>query len=141
MAQLEIHPVRNKKELNQIFTIRKQVFIQEQHVPEEEEMDGFDTEAEQFIAYYQHQPIGCARIRTNKLERIAILRKYRGNGYGTQLTKYLINHQKNQGFNEIYLYSQTTVSEFYTKLGFKKRGPLFYEAGIEHIEMYMKTRT
>ena len=141
MDNLEIRPIKNKKELDQIIEIRKQVFVKEQDVPLDLEVDGLDPEAEHIIAYYNGKPIGCARIRTNdycKLERIAILKEYRNRGFGKKLTKYLVNYCKSKNFNEISLHSQTYVSDFYKKLGFKERGKTFFEAGIEHIEMYMK---
>jgi predicted GNAT family N-acyltransferase len=141
MKDLEIRQVKTNEELNQVFKIRKQVFIKEQNVPFYLEMDGLDSEAEHVIAFLDDMPIGCARIRTNdciKLERIAILKEYRKRGFGKQLTEYLINYCKRKKYNEICLHSQTFVSDFYEKLGFKKRGNQFLEAGIEHVEMYMK---
>ncbi len=141
MNDLEIRLVKNKRELDQIVGIRKQVFVKEQNVPLDLELDGLDSEAEHVIVYYDNEPIGCARIRTNgcvKLERIAILEKYRQRGFGKQLTEYLINYCKNKNYNEICLHSQTYVSDFYKKLGFRERGKLFFDAGIEHVEMYMK---
>jgi len=137
--KLDIRLVKNKKEYNKIINIRETVFIKEQNVPKEIEMDEFDKEAEHFIAYLKDKPIGCARIRKInnyvKLERIAILKEYRGKGYGRDLTNFLINLFKKKGFKEVHLHSQINVSDFYEKLGFKKIGGIFLEADIEHIEM------
>lgn len=143
MNNLKIRIVKNKKELNKVIEIRKNVFIEEQKVPLDLELDGLDSESEHVIAYLDDEPIGCARIRTNKhakLERIAIIEKHRGKGFGRQLTDFLINYCKQKDFDEIRLHSQTYVSDFYKKHGFKIIGKSFYEAGIEHMEMYMKIR-
>ena len=141
MNNLKIKVVNNKYDLKKIIEIRKNVFIKEQNVPVEIEIDGLDSEAEHFIAYLDDKPIGCARIRTNKnyvkLERIAILKKNRGKGFGTVLTKFLIDYCRNENFGEIISHSQTCVADFYKKLGFKIRGKPFFEADIEHFEMYL----
>lgn len=141
MNNLKIKEVNNKYDLEKVIEIRKNVFIKEQNVPLEIEIDGLDPEAEHFIAYLDDRPIGCARIRTNKnyvkLERIAILKKHRGKGFGTVLTKFLIDYCRNENFGEIILHSQTYVVDFYKKLGFKIRGKPFFEADIEHFEMYL----
>lgn len=142
MDNIKIRKMKNKNELNKAFEIRTTVFVKEQNVPLNLEMDDLDLEAEHFIAYLKNKPIGCARIRTNKdfakLERIAIIKEYRCNGFGTQLTNFLVDYCKQKKFNEICLHSQTNVSDFYKKLGFKPVGEKFFEAGIEHIEMRMK---
>ena len=143
MDNLEIRPVKNKKEFDHVIEIRKQVFVKEQNVSLDLEVDGLDSETEHFIAFFNERPIGCARIQTNKrckLERIAILKEHRNKGLGKELTKYLIKYCKNKNYNEIYLHSQTYISSFYKKLGFKERGCNFLEAGIEHVEMYLKIR-
>lgn len=140
---LEIRIVKNKEELNKVIEIRKNVFVEEQKVLLDLELDGLGSEAEHVIAYLNDEPIGCARIRTNKyakLERIAIIEKHRGKGFGKQLTDVLINYCKQKDFDEIRLHSQTYISGFYKKYGFKIRGKPFYEAGIKHVEMYMKIR-
>lgn len=132
----------SKNELNIVIYIRKKVFIEEQKVPLNIEIDGLDSEAEHFIAYLDDEPIGCARIRAEnkhaKLERIAIIKEQRGKGFGTKLTIFLIDYCKQKNFQEIRLHSQTYVSGFYKKLDFKVIGKHFYEAGIEHVEMFMK---
>lgn len=142
MNNLKIKKVETKKELKQVFHIRKKVFIDEQHVPVEIEMDEFDETADHFIAYMDKIPIGCARIRRFnnfvKLERIAILKEYRNKGYGTKLTKYLINYSKKISSRKIIMHSQYYVKEFYKKFGFEVIGEPFYEAGIKHIKMVLK---
>jgi cystathionine beta-lyase len=139
MKNLDIHVVHTTTEQDHSSTIRRTVFVTEQHVPEDLEFDGLDNDAIHFIIYYNNTPIGCARLRiyedTAKLERIAILKKYRGNGYGTRLTEYLIEYCKNKNLYGIFLHSQTYVSNFYENLGFKPKGNTFYEAGLEHIAM------
>ena len=141
MDKLKIKKVKNKSELNKAFEIRTTVFIEEQNVPTELEIDGLDSEAEHFIAYLHSKPIGCARIRKNKdfakLERIAIIKEYRCRGFGKQLTNFLVEYCKQNNYNKIKLHSQIYISDFYKKLGFKPVGKKFFEAGIEHIEMIM----
>ncbi|RLF51447.1 MAG: GNAT family N-acetyltransferase [Thermoplasmata archaeon] len=143
MKELKIKKVTSKNELKQVLQIRMNVFVKEQKVPPHVEIDGLDKEAEHFIVYLKNKPIGCARIKTHKnhakLERIAITKHHRNKGYGKQLTRYLINYCKQKQFSKIYLHSQTHVADFYEKLGFKKTGKPFYEGGIKHIKMYMKT--
>lgn len=141
MNNLEIKKVNNKDDLEKTIEIRKNVFIKEQNVPLDIEIDGLDSEAEHFIAYLDDEPIGCARIRTNKnyakLERIAIIKKHRGKGFGRQLTDFLIDYCKHKNFHEISLHAQSYVSDFYKKHGFKIRGKPFFESRIEHVEMYL----
>jgi predicted GNAT family N-acyltransferase len=138
---LEIKKIKNKGDLKKVIDIRKNIFVKEQNVPLDIEIDGLDPEAEHFIAYLDDEPIGCARVRADnriaKLERIAILKKYRCKGFGTKLTKFLIDYCKKKDFQEIILHSQTYVSDFYKKIGFKSRGKTFFEADIEHMEMYL----
>jgi predicted GNAT family N-acyltransferase len=140
---LKIRLARNKKELKQAFEIRNIVFGGEQKIPREIDFDGKDKEAKHALVFYNNLPIGCARIRfidkKAKLERIAIIKKHRGKGFGNALVSYLISYCKRIKAKEIYFDSQYHARDFYTKIGFKTRGKPFSEAGIKHIEMYLKT--
>jgi len=137
---LEIRIVKNKKELNDVFKIREIVFVNGQNCPWECEMDGLDDSAKHIIVKYKGKTIGCARIRfpgnRTKLERIALLKEYRGKGFGRELMNYLIRYCRRKKVEEIFLHSQLYVKNFYKKCGFRLRGKIFLEAGIEHIEMY-----
>jgi len=105
------------------------------------ELDEFENISEHFIVIHDKKIIGCGRIRAidkyAKLERIAILKEYRCKGFGTKLTKYLIDYCKQKNFNQIRLHSQIYVVDFYKKLGFIVIGEPFDEAGIKHLEMQM----
>jgi predicted GNAT family N-acyltransferase len=142
VSKSKIKKVKNKSEIDKVFEIRTNVFVKEQKVPPDLEIDGLDSESEHFVVYLDNKIIGCARIRTKnnfaKLERIAIIKEHRNKGFGKELTKFLIDYCKQKKFDEIRLNSQIYVSDFYKKLGFKSKGKNFFEAGIEHIEMYMK---
>jgi len=136
----QVKKAETEKELQQVFNIRKKVFIEGQNVPENIEMDIYDKTSKHFIAYLDDIAIGCARIRQNdyiKLERIAIFEEYRNKGYGTKLTEWLIDYCKQKKNREIILHSQLYVVDFYKKFGFKKVGGIFDEAGIKHVKMIL----
>ncbi len=139
---LQITLIKNKEEFDEVLKLRKVIFVKGQSVPIERELDGFDDKAKHVILKYNGKPIGCARIRfihgKAKLERIGILESYRGMGFGEKLTRYLIAYCKRKDAKEIVLHSQDYVQKFYEKFGFKTRGKPFKDAGINHVEMYMK---
>ncbi len=139
MDNLVIKKVKSKSDLNKEIKIRNEVFIKEQRVPINLEIDGLDNESEHFLAFLNNKPIGCARIRYNKnyakLERIAILKIFRKKGFGKKLTQFLIDYCKEKNVSKIYIHSQLYVSDFYKKFDFKTIGNIFFEAGIEHVKM------
>jgi len=122
------------------FKIRLNVFIKEQAVPKEMEMDKYDKDAYHFLASVNGLSIGCARARIVenqiKIERVAILKEFRGRGYANSLMKELecIMSKKYPGHDFI-LNAQYAVEKFYLKLGYKSVGDYFYEAQIKHITM------
>ncbi len=141
MSIQKIKRVTTNKELQQVIDIRTKVFVEEQLVPYELEVDGLDDRAEHLIAYINNNPIGCARIRIidgyAKLERLAVLKEYRGQGLGQQLTHFAIKYCKTKPVSEIRLHAQLSVAKFYENLGFKRHGKEFDEAGIRHIAMFL----
>jgi len=141
-VELEIRLVKSDDERDEIFRIRKQVFVDEQQVPIVEECDSFEESSDHFIVCLGSTPIGCARVRiienVARLERIALLREFRREGYGTKLMEYLIDYCTRQEVDEIIIHAQWYVRGFYEKLGFVPRGEIFQEAGIDHIEMYLE---
>lgn len=136
--KLIIREIKDKNELDEIFRIRKEVFVKGQNVPKELEIDGEDDKATHIIVLLNNKAIGCARIRfvdnKCKLERIAILNEYQGKGYGKKLVQFLIKFCMSKK-KKIYMYAQYYLKDFYSDLGFKEKGEIFEEAGIKHIEM------
>lgn len=71
--------------LEDCFYIRKKVFVEEQGVPEESEIDEYESESIHLIGYDNGQPVATARIRpinetTVKIERVAVIKSHRGQG-------------------------------------------------------------
>lgn len=121
------------------FYIRKEVFIKEQGVPPEVEIDGSDKNAKNMILTVDSKPVGTGRLIKidNKmyLGRLCVLKKYRGKGYAKNIALFLLNEAKNMGYNEVFIHAQSYVKDFYEKIGFKAFGNEFLEAGIPHINM------
>jgi len=139
---LEIRLVKNKKELYQVFKIRFVVFIKGQNVPKDIERDEFDKTAKHVILFYKNKPVGCARIRfmngKAKLERIAVLKRYRGEGFGKVIVNYLVKYCKNRKIKNIYMNAQYYLKGYYRKFGFEPKGKPFMETKIKHIKMRLK---
>lgn len=137
---LEIRVIQSEEDYNEILNVRNVVFVQEQKVPPKIEFDGLDKKSTHVIVKLNNTTVGCARIRSidgkMKLERIAILKQYRGKGLGKKLIDFLLFYHKQVGAKEIVIHAQYRLKGFYERIGFKTRGKEFDEANIKHIAMY-----
>jgi predicted GNAT family N-acyltransferase len=120
--------------------VRERVFVEEQGVPAELEVDGKDTEATHFVAYDDAEPIGAARLReietgVGKVERVAVVAPRRGEGIGRALMAELEATAEADEFDALTLHAQTHVESFYHDLGYETTSDVFEEAGIDHVEM------
>jgi len=141
MDDLKIEIIYGLEGFEKVKGIRYRVFVQEQGVPQELEWDSFDRIAYHLILHLNNTPVGTARLFTKEnrsyIGRVAVLKEYRGRGYGRIIMKAIMEHAKNIGIKRIYLHSQTYIKDFYKKLGYKEIGDEFTEAGITHIEMFI----
>jgi len=131
-----VEKVDNQEQIETAFSIRRQVFVEEQNVSQEREsMD--DEEAVHYLATVNGLPAGAARYRKMekgaKIERIAVLNTFRGKRIGEAILLKILDDLKNE--DKIYLYAQVIATPFYIKNGFRQTDNYFLDAGIEHVEM------
>lgn len=138
---IRIRKVSADKDIRRAFAIRMRVFVKEQGVPEEIELDRDDERATHLLAVAGEKSIGTARVVVRrgsaKIGRMAVLKSYRRRGVGKQLLKRAIATATRQGAGKIYLHAQVSVIGFYEKMGFRCAGPVFDEAGIAHRKMIL----
>jgi len=130
----------NEDGIEDAFDVRRDVFIEEQGVSEDEEMDGRDDDAAQFVAYDDDYAVGTARVRTpeesvGKVERVAVRETYRRRGVGKALMERVEAWANDHGFEALKLHAQTHVEQFYADLGYETTSDVFEEAGIDHVAM------
>ncbi|MCP4110499.1 MAG: GNAT family N-acetyltransferase [Desulfobacteraceae bacterium] len=122
-----------------LFSIRQTVFIEEQNVPEEEEIDEFDPISVHVLAKTGDQYIGTGRVLPDgHIGRIAVLKDYRSRNIGSEIMLKLIGIAETMDIEQIELSAQVQAMEFYKKRGFCEIGHVYMEAGIEHIRMVKK---
>ena len=120
-----------------ICAIRYEVFVEEQNVPEELEIDGLDNEAKHVLTFIDEVPIGTGRILSDgHIGRVAVLKEYRGQGSGKLIMKELINWAQDMSLEKVWLSSQWHAHSFYLDLGFVCVGEIYKEAEIDHIKMF-----
>lgn len=132
--------VSSDDELEDALAVRREVFVEEQGVPEHRELDGEDPEATHFVAYGDGEPVGAARLReyepaTGKVERVAVVERRRGEGLGRELMDEVEAVAVERGCEELVLHAQVPVVEFYERLGYEITSEEFADAGIPHREM------
>ncbi|WP_040983416.1 GNAT family N-acetyltransferase [Oceanobacillus jeddahense] len=134
--------VTGEKDLQKVFEIRKEIFVKEQEVAEEEEFDAFDwldADCDHILVYYDNQPVGTGRVREvegiGKLERICILKPYRKYGLGKVVVDSLEEIALEKGLTRAKLHGQTHAEGFYHKLGYETASDEFLEDGIPHYLM------
>jgi predicted GNAT family N-acyltransferase len=132
--------VTSGAELKGAFAVRREVFIGEQKIREEEEWDGLDDACLQFIAKNGGKIIGTARVsfpspQYAKIERMAVLLERRRQRVGAGILACIERELEVQGIPEAVLHAQITAVPFYRAYGYVETGPHFSEAGIEHVKM------
>ena len=137
---LKIQLVNTNKEYEDILKIRRLVFVEEQDVPLNIEIE-FENDSHHVVCYHKNFAVGTGRWReTNigiKLERFAVLNDYRGLGIGKEIMNFILSQISLN--KTIYLHAQESVVDFYKKLGFEVSGSKFFEADILHSKMIYKS--
>ena len=143
MSGLSVERVATPDGITACLAIRRAVFINEQGVAEELEVDGLDAEAIHYLGRLDGRPVATARVRLvdgcAKVQRVAVLRAARGAGAGAAIMHALMADVARDpalaapgGFT---LGSQESAVPFYERLGFRVVGAPFMDAGIPHRTM------
>ena len=121
--------------------IRFAVFVEEQGVPAELEMDDNDAHCIHALACLDGRPIGTARLLPDgHVGRMAVLKEWRGHGVGRALLRALVQAARRRGDKEVLLSAQVHALGFYRAEGFEPEGDEYEEAGIPHQAMRLAIR-
>ena len=121
--------------------IRFTVFVDEQRVPAELEMDDNDAVSIHALAYEGGKAVGTGRLLPDgHIGRMAVLKEWRGKGVGRELLRALMRRARERGDREVVLSSQVHAMGFYATEGFVAEGPVYLEAGIDHQDMRCRLR-
>ena len=136
-SRITVIAIESAADMERAWAIRRQVFIEEQNVPEEIEMDAEDSHAFHALATLDDVAIGCGRMLEHgvgevKIGRMAVLREFRNKRVGAQILRFLIDRARTRGCRKAILHAQLTAEGFYLREGFKPVGGVFDEAGIAH---------
>jgi predicted GNAT family N-acyltransferase len=140
MTSLTILPVPVFSTLcNAAFALRREVFVLEQNVPEDEENDAYDLTATHFVAIEAGEVVGALRLiilpEHVKIGRVAVRRSSRGRGIAKALIAHAMDHARILGHKRFYLTAQSDKLGFYEALGFAAFGPEFQDGGMPHRAM------
>jgi len=118
--------------------IRFAVFVDEQRVPASLEMDERDPECVHVLAFVDGEPVGTGRLdpaKQGKIGRVAVLARARRSGVGRAVMERLHEIARDRGLVGVWCHAQVPAAPFYARLGYRKVGGVFEEAGIDHVRM------
>lgn len=116
--------------------VRFQVFVDEQGVPSDMELDEFDPLSWHAAALRDGQVVGAGRLLPDgHIGRMAVRADWRGQGIGTALLQALMAEAARRGMRRLALSAQTHAVDFYARFGFVPEGPEYQEAGLPHQAM------
>jgi ElaA protein len=135
--------IQETNDINDCLALRLTVFVQEQKVPHEDEIDDLDAQSVHFLAKTKEgTPVGTARIyeigTVGKIGRVCVLKSHRGTGLGAQLVKACVAALKGRPHLKIAkLGAQNYAIPFYQRLGFVVEGGEYMDGGIAHHDMVL----
>ncbi|OZI13043.1 GNAT family N-acetyltransferase [Bacillaceae bacterium SAS-127] len=136
---MKVITAKTEKELQDALHIRKLVFVEEQLVPLDLEIDEYEDSSIHFVLYDADKPCGAGRFRTKdgmgKAERICVLAAARGKGAGQLIMNALEDIAKEQHLPGVILSAQIHAIPFYEKLGYDVISEKYMDAGIPHKTM------
>ena len=118
-------------------SVREAVFVVEQGVPPEIEIDEWDPRCEHALALAPDgRVVGTGRLLPDgHIGRMAVLRDWRGRGVGGAILVALVERAAARGMRRLVLNAQTHAVSFYARHGFTAFGDEFMEADIPHVAM------
>lgn len=139
VKNLEVKWFKGSRDLKAGLELRKKVFVGEQDVPEDMEIDEFDKDCDHIVIYRGKTAAAVGRIVFDNgkcfFGRIAVAKEYRGTGLGKFLVEEMLKKAVKDGIKEVFIHAQVYAQGFYERIGFKSYGEKFNDAGIEHISM------
>jgi predicted GNAT family N-acyltransferase len=132
-----VRPASWQHDRAELMFVRLRVFVEEQGIPESEEMDAADPDCRHALAIAENGDlVGTGRLDPRgKIGRVAVLPKFRRAGVGNAIVRHLVNQATELGIAQVYLHAQADSVGFYERLGFRAEGPIFDEVGIPHRRM------
>jgi predicted GNAT family N-acyltransferase len=137
-----IRRARDQADRASASALRHQVFVEEQGVPAALEHDALDAAADHVVALDEAgRCVATGRLvvlpdgRTGKVGRMAVAAPLRGRGAGRAVLSELERIAAERGLSAIVLHAQLSARGFYDRTGYLPEGPVFVEAGIEHVAM------
>ena len=120
-----------------LYAVRFAVFVEEQNVPPELELDEEDERSVHVLALAADgTAVGTGRLlRDGHIGRMAVLKDWRGRGVGSAVMSHLLRLARTAGHRIVKLNAQTHALGFYARHGFVVEGDEFMEAGIPHVAM------
>ncbi len=122
----EVRIARSFDDLLMVYAVRSAVYIAEQECPFAEEFDGNDHCATHFVGFIKGEPAGCIRARFFqdfvKLERLAVLKRFRRSTLAFELVRCGIDHARRKGFRRIYGHAREGLEAFWARFGGKPIG-------------------
>ncbi len=116
--------------------IRFTVFVEEQGVPRDIELDDMDPVCVHAVGFFEDKPIATGRLLPDgHIGRMAVLKEWRGRGIGSRMLRALVEAARRRGDREVALSAQVHAVPFYRAHGFVEEGGEYLEAGIRHQAM------
>ena len=138
-SEITVKVVETEEELDAAIGVRFRVFVEEQQVPPEEELDAYDAGATHAIAVHQGRVVGTGRVILDedsaRIGRMAVDREWRRHGIGGLLLLFLEQEARTEGATGFVLHAQEYVKSFYAAHGYQEHGEVFLEVDIPHVEM------
>jgi predicted GNAT family N-acyltransferase len=141
MVRIELMSWENAR--GEASRIRFEVFVEEQGVPRDIELDERDAHCVHALAYEHGKAVGTGRLLPPEenapavahIGRMAVLAEYRGRGIGSRILESLIDKARKRGEKQVALSAQVHAVEFYRSHGFQPMGEIYDDAGIPHRKM------
>lgn len=138
--RLTVKLVESEGDMEAAIAVRFRVFVDEQSIAPEEELDEADATATHAIAIREGKVVGTGRLVWGEdgnalIGRMAVDVQWRRKGVGGEILKFLEDSARKQGLTRSVLHAQEYVKSFYAAHGYQQHGDTFLEVDIPHVEM------
>lgn len=125
--------------------LRKLVFVEEQGVPLELELDDVDPTAVHAVARdHEGNLVGTGRLFPDskdpsraRIGRMAVAVEHRGYGCGYVVLAALLDRARKDNYGQVVLSAQTHAAPFYARAGFEPLGETYLDCEIPHQDMVL----